>query len=672
MIQHLTNLDRCDDVFALYRKDSGTLGFMPRGAFEEGITKGTLLVAADDQDQILGYLLYRVTQGYASIAHLCVAPTARNSGVGKSLVDELKRLTTHLDGIKLKCRRDFDAHRQWPKWGFIAKGSATGRGADNAELVIWHLDHHPDDLLSAIPPSKTLVAIDANIFFDLFWPDRPMRKISGALLEPWIDDIVELALTSEIYNDIDRCEDPELRNASKSKAASYHPIRAAVTKIDPVDAELRKFYPVTGSLTPQDISDIRHVAHAIVAEVRYFVTRDAKLLAKAPEILEKFDVQLLSPVEFISRLDSIEREQEYQPQRLGASSIVTKRFEPQESDRFIESFRHHPHEKISAFKTLIDSCLLDPKTSSLHIAHVSNADMAASIAIDRQSPHRILIPLLRLNSLPLAKTVLRHLLMKAIVDAVESDARSIHIGDPHLTRDVTDALVEMGFGLSAGGWVKPVVKGFHDISSARQRLEDVNLTWEDSTSPTAIDQLATLIWPGKPVSEEITSYLNPIQAQWAEHFFDTEAAAQRFPSFSGINDELHLGVEAVYFTASPITIKPPGHLLWYVSSGNERLGTQQTKATSRLREVVKGTPKELFSRFRRLGVYRWKDLMAAAKGNPDAQLTALRFSHTESFPHPLDSNRLQTFNVPPPYPGPRPIPFSTFQQIYHHGTQINP
>ena len=528
-----------------------------------------------------------------------MATTARGGGIGKSLVDELKRLTTHLDGIKLKCRRDFDAHRKWPKWGFIARDKSIGRGADNAELVIWHLDHHPADLLSSLPLQKTLVAIDANIFFDLFWPDRPKREISGALLEPWIDDIVELGLTSEIFNDIDRCPAPILRDASKTKAASYHPIRAAVIKVDPVDAQLRKFYPSTGSLSAQDISDIRHVAHAIVAELKYFVTRDEKLLAKAPEILETFDLQLLSPVEFVSRLDSIEREQEYQPSRLGASSILTKRLEPHEINRFIESFRRHPHEKISAFKSLTDTCLLDPKTTSLHVAHDSSGEMAASIAVNRQSPQRIHIPLLRINSLPLAKTVLRHLLMKAIVDAVESDAHSIHIGEPHLTREITDALVEMGFGHTAGGWVKPVVRGFHEVSSARQHLENAGLTWEESASPTAIDQLGTLIWPGKLAAEEIASYLIPIQAPWAEHFFDTESAAQRFPSLSGINDELHLGVEAVYFTASNVTLKPPGHLLWYISSGNERLGPQHVKATSRLREAVKGTPKELFSRFHR-------------------------------------------------------------------------
>lgn len=83
---------------------------MPRGAFEEGIAKGTHLVATDDRDEIHGYLLYRVAHGVATIAHFCVAAEVRGCGTGKALVDQLKSLTTHLDGIKLKCRRDFAAH----------------------------------------------------------------------------------------------------------------------------------------------------------------------------------------------------------------------------------------------------------------------------------------------------------------------------------------------------------------------------------------------------------------------------------------------------------------------------------------------------------------------------------------------------------------------------------
>jgi hypothetical protein len=42
--------------------------------------------------------------------------------------------------------------------------------------------------------------------------------------------------------------------------------------------------------------------------------------------------------------------------------------------------------------------------------------------------------------------------------------------------------------------------------------------------------------------------------------------------------------------------------------------------------------------------------MVAAKDNPDAQLTALRFSHTESFPHPLNSDLLGTFMSCHPIP----------------------
>lgn len=639
---------------------------MPRGAFEEGAAKGTLLVASDEGGQILGYLLYRVAHGYASIAHLCVASEARRQGIGKALIEELKRRTSHLDGIKLKCRRDFHAHYQWPKWGFIARGKAVGRGADNAELVVWHLDHLREDLFTGHMPDKTIVAIDANVFFDLFWPDRPMRTLSGALLEPWIDDIVELALTSEIFNDIDRCQDPQLREISKTKARSYHEIRGSSSRIDPIEAELKKFYPSTVSLSPRDLSDIRHVAYAIIAEVKYFVTRDESLLAKAPQILEKFDVQLFAPLEFVSRLDSIEREQEYQPFRLGGSSLITKRLESEEIPRFIESFRLHPYETIIAFKGLIDSCLLDPRSSSLLVAQNSDGRMAAGIATKRVSHDKIRIQLLRLNSHALAQTVLRHLLMQTVVDAATSDARLIQVCDPHLTREVTDALLEIGFSQSTNGWIKPVAKGFMDFSTAREWLAEAGLPSEESCTPAEIDHLGTQLWPCKPVSPEITAYLIPIQAQWAEHFFDVDLAAQRLPGISGLREELHLGVEAVYFTASNITFDPPGHLLWYVSSGNEGLGSMQVKATSRLREVVSGSPKELFSRFHRLGVYRWKDIMDAARGNLDARLTALRFSHTEFFPSPLSPEQLRTFNVPPPYPGPRPIPFSTFQEIHHH------
>jgi len=115
--------------------------------------------------------------------------------------------------------------------------------------------------------------------------------------------------------------------------------------------------------------------------------------------------------------------------------------------------------------------------------------MAASIAIKLNAPDTIQIPVLRLNAHPLAKTILRHLLMQTVVDAATNDARFIHACEPHLTREVTDALIEMGFVKSATDWIKLVARGFLDVSTAHQWLTDAGLPSEESSSPAAIVSL---------------------------------------------------------------------------------------------------------------------------------------------------------------------------------------
>jgi len=83
---HLSDLKQCDEVFALYRGDNGTLGWMPKGAFAEGILNRRLLIAIDEVDRFIGYLLYRVVSRRATIAHLCVAKEVRGKGVAAGLI----------------------------------------------------------------------------------------------------------------------------------------------------------------------------------------------------------------------------------------------------------------------------------------------------------------------------------------------------------------------------------------------------------------------------------------------------------------------------------------------------------------------------------------------------------------------------------------------------------
>jgi len=660
-ISFLQDMGKCDELFALYRTQSGTLGFLPRGAFEESIMKQRVIIASDDSGALIGYLLFRVTDQKAIITHLCVSTALRQRGVATALLTKLKQETTSLDGIKLKCRRDYIASRLWPKVGLVAKGSAVGRGADAAELVVWHLDHCPNDLLSAPPSSKTLVAIDANVFVDLTLVDRANADVSGALTEDWLDELIELVVTSEIYNDINRCPDPTLRQSSKGRVTGFHEIRGPVVDVDRKVNELKRLYAGQAQISESDISDIKHLAYASVAGVRYFVTRDEKLLAKAPDILSRHDVHVMTPVELVLSLDRIEREQEYQPQRLAASSFSTKRLDAANIDTALEQFRVHPHERVNEFRDLLHSSLTDSREHNVHVASNASGYMAALLAWKRDESGEIRVSLLRQSSEAMAPTVLRHMLMKRIIDAAKEKCVSIRIVESRLIPKVLLALSELGFINTGSGWVKPLLHGFWTIHQIAEKLTRFGITISKTSQPNG---LSTIIWPGKLQAEAIKYYIVPIQAQWAEHFFDVELASQRLPMVSGIKEDLHLGVEGIYYSASKVRLEAPAHILWYVSEGNEGLGSMQIKATSCLREVVHDSAKSLFGRFRRLGVYEWRDLMATAKQNKAAELMALRFSHTELFPRPVDLANLPSFGIKAHFMGPRQITAVQFEQIY--------
>jgi predicted GNAT family acetyltransferase len=109
-------------VKQLWRANSDTLGFLPAGAFEEYAANENILVALDAQGQCVGYLLFRCSRHrIVTIHHLCVSESMRGQGVASQLVDRLKAITTDQLGIRLSCRRDFEANRFWPTQGFVVQ-----------------------------------------------------------------------------------------------------------------------------------------------------------------------------------------------------------------------------------------------------------------------------------------------------------------------------------------------------------------------------------------------------------------------------------------------------------------------------------------------------------------------------------------------------------------------
>ena len=649
------------EIFGIYRPFSKTLGFLPKGAFKDSLRKGTVLIARNASGKAVGYLLYRIAKGRAAIAHLAVLETSRGIGVAAAMINQLIAQTKHLEGITLRCRQDYDAHSFWPKMGFVSRRTVKGRGADNADLIVWHFDHNHPDLWTGSESEKIRVAIDANVFFDICDVNRTYHRMSSLLQDSWMNDSIELVLTPEIHNDIARSVDSDVQSKSRTEITRFTALRTNSAEVNQYVDEISQLYPQNTSL--RDRSDIRHVAHSIAAGIDYLVTRDRGLLEHAPAILQRYGLNLFTPSELICHLDSVEREAEYRPVRLAGSLINRRKCSGEDLSLAVDAFRCQRTERTTDFRALLENHLAIPRGSHLTITRNGSGRQIVLFGwLEKEEEVQIL--LLRHVSDPLSATLLRQVLMGLLLECeARLSTRFIRLVDAVSSIQVNAALNELGFAKTADGWIKPLLRGFVSSKDAIQFLRECAVT----QAMQDLDSLETAIWPGK-IEDVDQCYLVPIQAQWAKHFFDSALANN---DLFGAHEHLHHGVEAVYYSATKMRMRAPGRILWYVSQGPETLGSMEVKAVSRLREVVQGTAKELFRRFQRLGVFEWPHVWQLAKKSHETKLTAIRFSHTEKLPFPLDSVSLNRLGLPPPYVSPRPISPLLFRNCYNASTIKN-
>ncbi len=109
-ISKLTSTD-LDAVDNLMKHDSKTLGFLPRQALLDYFKEEGVLGAKTIDGQLIGYLLYAAYSDYFRIAHLCVSEKFRGQGIARRFVNELREAITTQKTIRLRCRRDFPAHK---------------------------------------------------------------------------------------------------------------------------------------------------------------------------------------------------------------------------------------------------------------------------------------------------------------------------------------------------------------------------------------------------------------------------------------------------------------------------------------------------------------------------------------------------------------------------------
>ncbi|MBF0565667.1 MAG: GNAT family N-acetyltransferase [Nitrospirae bacterium] len=685
-----------EDVIKLGDENRARLGFLPRGAYQKFSNQNQIIIAIDKNKEFLGYILYKINrENFAYIVHLCIKESQRKKGIASELFKKLKIRTKDNKGIRVHCRIDYNIDNLWLGLDFKNLGKMPGRSKDGSTLKIWWFDHNN---LFNLPhqegvQSKQKVTIDANVFYDL---SNNKNEESLSLLADWLSEDVELCLTQEIFNEIDRNPSELERQSKREFANTFSKLPILDTKIQKVRSKLESIFPT--KMSDSMASDLSQLAMTIAADIQFFITRDSGLLKKADQIDKEFGLNVIRPADFIINQDELLRKDEYQASRLSGTSIIISRINKSTDIASVaEEFREMP-EKITEFRQRLWSYISDPHKYISEIIKLPSNENQCLILQEWQNQQELNIPVFRVKKSPKSIELARYLIFRAIRSTSISSAEInvlIRVTDTCFSEYVINALREFGFKYINGCWIKVNInlvgtskelseriisftKEFPDTINFLEDNAEVLKTKEAAEKEITENnniflRIEKSFFPAKIQDIKIPSFIVSIKPEWALNLFDEGSAKQ---DLFGGQPKLILNSENVYYCTCHKYISAPARLLWYVSKGkSEYHESMSIKACSYLDEVVIDEPKRLFRRFKHLGIYQWKDIRELPKDNSENEIMAFRFSFTEIFSNPVKRPELQeiwqkesgrNFYILRPIE----IPIERFFNIYNRGFKI--
>lgn len=642
-----------NDAVELGDRNSKTLGFLPKVAFEKYAKQNQLIGAFDsNSNELLGYLLYRVSYNKVTIVHLCINKTKRNNSSAKKLVNYLKENTKQYDGIKLSCRNNYGIDSVWEKFNFVPIKEKIGRSKKGYPLTIWWFPHFQNNLLTQISEyelnNKIVAVIDMNIFLDI---KGEREEESLALKSDWLLSEAILYYTREIYIEINKAKTPEIKKSSRDLLNNFEELLFKdEEEFYNVLEELKKEFPLKHK---NDKSDLNHIAYSISGGAQFFITRDDEILKKS-KFFEKYNLTVYRPSEFITHLDENIQVSKYKPQSLIGTSLNSKRITTKNIDFFTNTFLK-PNERKNHFQKTIRNSLSLPNKFEL-ITISKNNHLLAFIIFDRTLENKLIIPVFRFLNSSLRITLTKHLLFKSILTSINEDRTIIEISENYIEDDIKNAIQEARFTKLNNTWKKVNIK---DVTDTKNLYSIINQEENTKNVIASIDlklknaekssefikkyNYERFLSPLKIKDLEIPSYIVPIKPQWAEELFN-DKSKEKLDLFEP-KYELLLNRQNVYYrSASPKIMNSPARILWYSSENKSTKVKGSIIATSYVDEIFIDKPKKLFKQFEKLGIYKWKDIFETA-GNKD-KIMAFVFSDTELLKKPISLKNISNiFNV---------------------------
>ncbi len=628
-----------NEAVKLGDRNSNTLGFLPYEAFKKYAKENMLIgVFEKNAENLMGYLLYRVSFNRVTIVHCCISDKYRNKNVAFSLVEYLKQNTKQYDGIKLSCRNDYGIDKVWEKFNFVPVSEKIGRSKKKLPLTIWWFPHYQNNLLTQISEyeinNKIVAVIDMNIFLDI---KGERKEESLALKSDWLLSEAILYYTREIHNEINKAKTHELRKSSRQLLNYFKELPFKdEDEFSKILSELKKEFPLKHK---NDKSDLNHIAYSISGGAQFFITRDNEIFKKN-KFFNKYNLTVYRPSEFITHLDENIQISKYKPQSLIGTSINSKRVTVKNIDLYTATFLK-PNERKNHFQKIIRNSLALPNKFEL-ITISKKKQLLAFVIFDRTSENKLIIPVFRFLNSSLRTTLTKHILFKSILTAINEDKAFIEITEKYLEDDITIAIQEARFVKLNNTWQKANIKDVLDTKNLYSKISQdpsvknivakINANVENTSEFLKIYNYERFLSPLKIKDLEIPSYIIPIKPKWAEQLFNDKSHEKL--AFFEPEYELLLNRENVYYrSATPKVLKAPARILWYSSENKITKVKGSIIASSYIDEIFIDKPKKLYKQFEKLGIYKWKDI--SEKSGEKELLMAFVFSDTELFKDPI-------------------------------------
>lgn len=627
----LVDLNPVDE---LMKRNSRTLGFLPREALQSYLSKGSVLGAKTDDGNLVGYLLCADHINYYRITHLCVTEEHRGRGIARKLINELKNSAITQKSIKLNCRRDYQANAMWPKLGFVALGEKPSRSRAGNILTIWQLTLAQDDQLELFQGRTSTdaldIIIDAQIFFDFDEPDTDKSMPAKILLSDFLVDSLDLWITDELLNEIDRQNDHIKRKRSRNRAQNFPKIEFDPNLVEEYEKRLNDFLPRN---KPSQESDIRQLAKAAASNVKTFVTRDGDLLKDSKRIYDATGIDVVNPAQLIIQLHELAEGQSYVPNRIAGLNLRWDRLMSKDLMDFpFTSFQKY-RERKGKLKENLESLIVQTNESECELLRSDDDIIAIRILLSNSS--KILnVSLARIATSVKGSLFRRFLIADTVSKAVEKNIEIVKFNTSSLTPSLIPDLIEMGFIEQDKSFVRFCFSSCLSLTETLAVISELNPEFEGIYHAMSDIELERRCSPLVLDCVDQNYFLIPIQPHYAMGLIDREQSSN---SLFGGNPRILLRWDNVYYRSKNRhkMLVAPARILWYVSRKKEII------ATSFLDDVVVDSAKELFRKFKKFGVLEWRDISKMCKNDPTRELMALKFSHTFLFRKPISLHDLK-------------------------------